>query len=143
MHCPFKLELWKVVLITKLMRVNFNLLHSLTTHVLTIKQCHKLVTEAYSDIGGIELAKALLANNSDQPPLQYNGPGQSQNLTPWCVCRKCCVMDTAENKCCRQRHCITNSSVLDSLVLNQNTLNITIIHRSDFFVSTSDYTPEL
>ena len=89
------------------------------------------------------MAKALLANNSDQLPLQNNGPSQSQNLTPWCVCRKCHVMDSAEeNKCCRQRDCVTNSSAFDSLVLNCKTLNIAIIHRSNFFVSTPDYTSQ-
>ena len=67
---------------------------------LTTEQCHKLIVEAYSDIGGMELAKALLANNSDQPPLQNNGPGQSQKLIPWCVCWKCQMTDTAEYKCC-------------------------------------------
>ena len=82
-----------------------------------MEECHKLIVEAYGNIGGIELAKDLLANNSaDQSPPQDNGP---QNLTPWCVCRKCCLMDTAEeNKCCRQRNYVTNSSAFDGLLLN-------------------------
>ena len=91
----------------------------------------------------MELAKALLANNSNEPPPQNNGPGQSQNPIPWCVCRKCQVMATAEeNKCCRQSNCVTTSLAFDSLVLNRDTLNIAIVHRSDFFVSTPDYTPQ-
>ena len=47
----------------------------------------------------------------------------------------------AENKCCRQRDCITNCPAFDNLVLDRSTLDIAIVHRIDFFVSTPDYSP--
>ena len=48
-----------------------------------------------------------------------------------------------ENRCCRQRNCVTNSSAFDNLVLNQDNLNIAIYNTLEcFFVGKPEYTPE-
>ena len=57
-----------------------------------MEQLQKLVSEAYCNSGGMELAKALLENPQD--------PGRSNNnALPWCICSKCRVMATAEEMC--------------------------------------------
>ena len=93
--------------------------------------------EAYGHIGGLELAKALL--NPDPSP-----PDQPQDLAiPWCVCSKCHIMPTdVENKCCKQRRCVTLDPAFDNLVLNREALAIAIIHRSDFYVGPATDSPE-
>ena len=90
---------------------------------------HKLIVEAYSHNGGLELAKALLS--TEPPP-----PDQSENMAiPWCICRKCRPMSTdAEKKCCRQRRCITLDPTFNSFVLDREALAVAIVHRSDFLL---------
>ena len=90
-------------------------------------QCHKLIMEAYIQVGGISLAKALLEGSS-QPP-----PGASNNL-PWCVCGKCRNMPTPEeNVCCRSRICLTTTDMFETIVLNRDVLSVAIVHRADVY----------
>ena len=92
------------------------------------EQCHRLVIEAYSNVGGLELAEAITNN---QPPEMPQSGGQSNDLN-WCE---------VENKCCRKRDCVTNSLAFANLVLDRATLDIAIVHRIDFFVGSPDYSP--
>ena len=90
-------------------------------------QCHKLIMEAYIQVGGISLAKALLEGSS-QPP-----PGASNNL-PWCVCGKCRNMPTPEeNVCCRSHTCLTTTDMFETIVLNRDVLSVAIVHQADVY----------
>ena len=104
---------------------------------LSNEQCHRLIVEAYSHNGGLELAKALLS--AEPPP-----PNQPENSAiPWCICGKCRTMTTdAEKKCCRQKKCITLDPSFHSLVLDREALTVAIVHRSDFLAGVPVYTPE-
>ena len=99
-----------------------------------MEQLQKLVSEAYCNSGGMELAKALLENPQD--------PGRSNNALPWCICSNCRVMATAEeNVCCRKRSCLTTMGWFDSVVLNRDVLSVAIEARSDVFADDPEYTP--
>ena len=52
---------------------------------ITVEDCHKLIIEAYSHVGGVELAKSLVQHPPSPPPPNQN--------VPWCTCRKCRSMD--------------------------------------------------
>ena len=74
---------------------------------LQIGQLQILVTAAYNNNGGIEMAKALLQGPSQEPRPQEPHP-QGTSPLPWCICLKCLPMETSEeNVCCRRIPCIT------------------------------------
>ena len=98
-------------------------------------QCHKLIMEAYIQVGGLSMAKALLEGPS-QPP-----PDVSNNL-PWCVCGKCRNMPTPEeNVCCRSRACLTTIDTFETIVLNRDVLSVAIVHRADVYSEDPVYAP--
>ena len=78
---------------------------------MTVEQYHKLVVEAYSHNGGVELAKALIQ--------QQPGPPPQDTSIPWCICRKCRNMDQPiKRKCCKQLPCSTDTAAFDTVVLD-------------------------
>ena len=70
-------------------------------------------------------------------------PSQSQDLNPtpdpipasvpdWCKCGKCRPMaQEVENKCCRQKKCLTTTSRFSKLCLNPDVLELCIRNTSD------------
>ena len=79
--------------------------------VLTLQTAdlQKLVTAAYCNEGGLELAKALLQD----PPHDSPQDSSRNNSLPWCICHKCLAMDTSEeNVCCRKTPCVTTNGVV-------------------------------
>jgi len=102
---------------------------------ITLEQCHQLVIEAYSNTGGLEMAKAILTVD----PSSNNQPPQGCN---WCICGRCRVMPTAiENKCCRKRVCITTTESFHSIVLDTTILSVALVSRGDDIVERVTYTP--
>ena len=96
-----------------------------------------LVTAAYNNEGGIELARFLL-----QTPPQYPPHSQSSQSIPWCMCLKCWPMETVEeNVCCHKSPCVTYMGWFDSVVLNRDVLSLTIEAHSDLFADLPVYTP--
>ncbi len=83
--------------------------------------------------------------NSGTDPSQSQGPSHSQpqdpNPTPeptpesvpdWCTCGKCRPMpQEVENKCCKQKKCITLTSRFAKLCLDPYVLELCIRNRSD------------
>ena len=68
-------------------------------------------------------------------------PQQPDNL-PWCICSKCRPMPMPnENVCCRHRHCISDTELFESTVLDLNVLNVAKLNRSEVFVESPDYSP--
>ena len=49
----------------------------------------------------------------------------------WCVCGCCRPVSKAENKCCRQEKCITNSSRFVKLCLDTDVLELCIRNTRD------------
>lgn len=105
---------------------------------LPLQDLQKLVTAAYCNEGGLELARALLCD----PPQDFpRDPGGNDSL-PWCICHKCLAMDTSEeNVCCRKTPCVTEMGWFDSVVLNRDVLSLAIEARSDIYADTPVYTP--
>ena len=98
----------------------------------------KLVTAAYCNEGGLELAKALLCDPPHDSPQDPSG----NNTLPWCICHKCLAMDTSEeNVCCRKTPCVTTMGWFDSVVLNRDVLSLAIEARSDIYADSPVYTP--
>ena len=96
----------------------------------------KLVTEAFCNNGGIELAKTLLQDPPEEP-----GPSNNNEL-PWCICNKCRAMPTAdENVCCRKRPCVSTMGWFDTVVLNRDVLSVAIEARSDIYADDPEYNP--
>ena len=92
---------------------------------------------AYSNRGGLQLAKSLLGSDPDPPPLQQD------NQLPWCKCGKCRPMPLPiENLCCKQRTCITTVDTFESIVLDSNILAVAIVSRSDTYADVPDYSPQ-
>ena len=80
--------------------------------------------------------------NSGTDPSQSQSPSQSQNPNPtpgptpesvpdWCACGKCRPMpQQVENKCCKQKKCITLTSRFAKLCLDPDVLELCIRNRS-------------
>ena len=93
---------------------------------LSMDQCCKLIMEAYIQVGGISLVKALLEGPSESP-------GANNNLS-WCVCGRCRNMATPdENVCCRNPRCLTTTDMFETIVLNRDVLSVAIVHRADVY----------
>ena len=85
----------------------------------------------------MEMAKAILQIESSPP----NVPVPANDI-PWCICLRCRRMDVEiENKCCRQRTCITLTASFDTICLDRDNLAVAIVNRSDFFSEDAEYTP--
>ena len=110
-------------------------------HTLSVNQCHKLIIEAYARAGGIESARAIIEMPDDEPS---DEPKQSNNSTPsWCICGKCRLMPSPdENKCCRQRPCVTQQPAFENIVLDREALSVAIVGRTDVLVDRSDFSNE-
>ena len=92
---------------------------------------------AYSNRGGLQLAKSLFGGDPDPPPLQQD------NQLQWCKCGKCRPMPLPiENLCCKQRPCITTVDTFESIVLDSNVLSVAIVNRCDTFADEPDYSPQ-
>lgn len=105
---------------------------------LNIDDFHRLIMEAYSRAGGLQSAKDIIKSSpqGQQPPGQQPPAG----VPSWCICTKCRPMLTAdENKCCRQRSCITLQPCFQSLVLDRDALSVAIVGRMDMLVDRSDF----
>ena len=119
---------------TVICALNFVILQAFVSN-LTREQCCELIIAAYSNKGGIQLAKSLV---SSQAPLQE----PPSNQLNWCICRKCHPMKLAmENVCCRQRPCITSTEYFDSVVMDNYELSVAIVNRSEVFADEPDYSP--
>ena len=93
---------------------------------------------AYSNHGGLQLAKTILANPDPDPP-----PAQPNNQLGWCTCGKCRAMELPiENVCCKQRPCITTTEFFESVVLDSSVLAVAIVSRCDTFANDPDYLPQ-
>ena len=107
-------------------------------NTLNIDDCRRLIMEAYSRRGGLRSAKDIVEVPQGQQP-----PGQqpSANGVPrWCICGKCRPMPTAdENKCCRQRSCVTLQPCFETLVLDRDALSVAIVGWMDMLVDRSDF----
>ena len=104
---------------------------------LDLNQCRTVLLNLFSNRGGIQMVQAALQGDSptDRPPQQPD------NL-PWCICSKCRPMQMLnENVCCRHRHCISDTELFESTVLDLNVLNVAILNRSEVFVESPDYSP--
>ena len=100
-----------------------------------MEQCHKLIFEAYSQIGGMNCAKALIEGGRNEPPLEDN------NL-PWCKCRRCRAIPTPqENVCCKNCSCISTTEMFEIIVLNRDVISVAIVHRADVCSDESRYEP--
>ena len=110
-------------------------------NTLNIDDCRRLIMEAYSRAGGLESAKTIIEFAQGQQP-----PGQqppANGVPSWCICRKCRPMATAEeNKCCRQRSCVTLEPSFQSLVLDRDALSVAIVGHMDMLVDRSDFSNE-
>ena len=110
-------------------------------NTLNINDCHQLIMEEYSQIGGLQSAKYIVEVPQGQQP-----PGQqpSANGVPsWCIYRKCCPMPTADkNKCLRQRSCVTLQLCFQSLVLDWDALSVAIVGWMDMLVDRSHFNNE-
>ena len=81
--------------------------------------------------------------NSGTDPSQSQSPSQPQNPNPtpeptpesvpdWCTCGKCRPMPLqVENKCCKQKKCITLTSRFSKLCLDPDVLELCIYNGSD------------
>ena len=94
--------------------------------MLTKEQCCNLIVAAYSNHGGLELAKTILANPGPDPP-----PVPSSNQLGWCTCGKCRVMELP-----------TTTEFFKSVVLDRNVLSVAIVNRCDTFADDPDYSPQ-
>ena len=93
---------------------------------------------AYSNRGGLQLAKSILGGDPPDPP-----PLQQDNQLQWCKCGKCRPMPLPiENLCCKQRPCITTIDTFESIVLDSNVLSVAIVNRCDTFANEPDYSPQ-
>ena len=104
---------------------------------MSLDQCHKLIIEAYAQVGGLHLAKALVTveGGPSEPS------GGSNNLS-WCLCGRCRVMPTPqENLCCKSRLCITTTEMFETVVVNRDVLSVAIVHRSDVYSDDYQYEP--
>ena len=101
---------------------------------ITTSQCHQLLVEAYSHMGGISLARALLKESGNDPDPQSN--------LPWCICARCRSMPLPEeNVCCRSNPCITTTESFETIVVNRDILSVAIVHRSDVYSEDPEYAP--
>ena len=94
----------------------------------------------YNRAGGLESAKVII--EMPQPP-----PGQQpppvNGVPSWCICGKCRPMPTLdENKCCRQRLCVTLQPSFQSLVLDRDALSVATVGRMDVLADISDFSNE-
>ena len=121
---------------TCIVSINF-----LQTYVSSLsgENCCKLIVAAYNSKGGVQLAKALIGGDPNNP---QSPPPPSNNDLPWCKCGKCLPMPLpVENLCCRQRPCVTTSDSFEAAVLDNHILSIAIVSRSGTFADDSDYSP--
>ena len=103
---------------------------------LSMNDLQKLVTEAFCNNGGLELAKTLLQGPPEEP-----GPSNNNEL-PWCICNKCHAMPTAdENVCCHKRPCVSIMGWFETVVLNRDGLSVAIEARSDIYADDPEYNP--
>lgn len=59
-------------------------------------------------------------------------PSPSETSLPWCKCGVCTVMpQEIENKCCRQRKCVTSFARFSKLCLDPDVLQLCIRNRVD------------
>ena len=95
--------------------------------------------EAYNRAGGIEMAKSII----EMPPENPQPQPPSDGVPSWCICGRCRPMPTVpENKCCRQRPCITQHPTFHNLVLDREALIVCLIACREVFVDRSDYRNE-
>ena len=110
-------------------------MHTEYVSTLNLDQCHKLIIEAYGQVGGLHLAKALVEGGPSEPS------GGSNNL-PWCLCGRCRVMPTPqENVCCKSCPCITTTEMFETVVLNRDVLSVAIVHHSNVYSDDYRYEP--
>ncbi|CAB4017121.1 P2X purinoceptor 7-like [Paramuricea clavata] len=93
-------------------------------------------TEHDEDMGAFEEDSGELRNDKDQPHSSA-GPPEQHNPLPtsapeWRVCGYCRPMpQEIENKCCRQKNCITLTSRFAKICLDQDVLELCIRNTGD------------
>ena len=101
-----------------------------------MNECKQLIVAAYENVGGLELARAILAPPEPDPPQGSNSNGGPH----WCVCSKCRLMPhPAENVCYRNRTCVTTTEVFRQVVLDPHVLAVCIVSRSTIYADSPDY----
>ena len=91
--------------------------------------------EAYIQVGGVSLAKALLEGSSQLPP-------DVSNKLSWCICGTCRNMHTPEeNVCCTNRASLTTTNRFETIVLNRDLLPVAIVHWADVYSEDPVYAP--
>ena len=65
---------------------------------------------------------------------------ESESKPKWCICGRCRPMPTAiEQKCCRQRQCVTLDRRIRNVVLDSDVLRAAISSRAEDFVDEPVY----
>lgn len=99
-----------------------------------------MIIEAYGQVGGLHLAKALVEGGPSHPG--PSDPSGENNNLPWCLCGRCQPMPTPqENLCCKSRPFITTTEMFETVVLNRDILSVAIVHRSDVYSDNYRYEP--
>ena len=105
-------------------------------HTLLIMEDDLDETEHDEDMGAFEEDSGELHNDKDQTHSSA-GPPEPHNPLPtsapdWCVCGYCRPMpQEIENKCCRQRNCITLISRFAKICLDPDVLELCIRNTGD------------
>ena len=102
---------------------------------LTMEQCHKLIHEAYSQIGGMNFTKALTKVGPNELPLEdstflgvnVEGVGLCQHH------RRMCAVKIVP--------CISTTKMFKTIVLNRDVISVAIDHRADVYGDESRYEP--
>ena len=86
--------------------------------------------------GSLDYAKQLVADSEDPDsdrPANANRPS-------WCICNVCVDMgNEEENKCCKNRSCVTSFELFRNIVLDREVLTIAIRARCDIRAENADY----
>lgn len=86
--------------------------------------------------GSLDYAKQLVANSEDPNP---DTPANT-NCPNWCICNVCMDMgNEEENKCCKNRSCVTSYELFRNIVLDREVLTIAIRARCDIRAENADY----